>query len=182
MDSEQAPPGTSGPPIRRLLLVARARPGASLVVVVCVAALVYLAVMAFWRGDEREVMAVVRAVAVAVEQGSTEDVLAHVSPYFSEEGVTKRRLERSLRRTFRRRSISRLKISIRQIEVKHARASATVHVSSYHGEGLSARFARSEWWFRLEKIDERWLVREARPVQVNGRRVAGLRAVLLLGY
>jgi hypothetical protein len=151
------------------------------VLIVCVAALAYLAVMAFWQSDKRKVMAVVRAIAVGMEEGSTEDVLAHVSPYFSEEGVSKGRLERSLKRAFRRRNISRLKVSIRQIDVAHARASATVHVVSYHDEGLSARFARSEWWLRLEKIGERWLVREARPVQVNGRRVAGLRAVLVLG-
>jgi hypothetical protein len=182
MGSDQPAPETAGSALERLVLLARSHPGLALGTVVCVAAVAYATATWLWESDRSQVVGVVKSVAAGMESGSPQDVLAHVSPYFSEEGVSKWLLERNLKSSLRRRPISRLNVSIRQVDVGRSDAALTAHVVSYHGRRLSTRFARSEWYVVLEKIEGRWLVRRARPLEVNGHPVAGLRAVLALGY
>ncbi len=168
--------------LARLLAAARARPSVSLAVIACLAAAVLLAWSALHKSDRRKVLATIDAVGEAVVQGDVEKVLAHVSPYFSEEGMYRDQLAETLSRILPGRPVSRASLVVRQLSIGRGTATARVYVESRHGDAFGAEFARTEWQITVEELGNRWLVRHAEPLQLNGRKVAGLRAILALGY
>lgn len=166
----------------RLVRLTRVHPAVSLVALVGAVAVIYVAVGQLWPSDERRITATVTAVTRSLVEGDAEAALEYVSPYFLEEGLDKRGLAMILPRAVGRRPITRASSFMRQLSVGSGRAAAKVYVQSFHGEGLSGEFARSEWIVTLEEINGRWLIRTATPERVNQRSVGGLRAVLALGY
>ena len=174
--------GQPEPPLRRLVSVARAYPAIALAVLVCLAGGIYVGFGLLWPSDRARIVAATRHVCAALERGDADAVLEHVSPYFSEEGVDRRELNEYLHRALRRNAISSVRLSVRQVSVDGPRASARVHVLSTHEAAYGGRLARSEWLLRFERINDRWLIRQATPLQVNARSVAGLRTVMALGY
>ncbi len=164
----------------RLVMLARARPGASLLVLLAAAGLLYVGLAQLWPSDRRRIKTVLDEAVESLAARDLEGVMTHVSPYFSEEGIDRERLRSDLERITRRRPLDRANLAVRHLTIANDEALMDLHVTSFHGGG-GVRFARSEWTVRLEKIDEEWLVRSATPERVNGRRIAGLRAVLSLG-
>ena len=124
----------------------------------------------------------VRNVRDAVVAGDVEEVLEHVSPHFFDEGMDKEHLRDALGRALRHRPVSRASYVIRRLDVSGGLARARIYVQSHHGGGGRGASASTEWSIRLERADQRWLVTQAKPLTVEGHRVAGLRVVLMMAY
>jgi hypothetical protein len=164
------------------VLAARSHPAAAFAVLLCLAGGLYVGARLALPGRRRAVMAVTDQVLDALRAGDAAGALEHVSPYFSEEGLNKRALGGLLGRALARKPISSVRVSVRQVTFAGNRASIRLYAVSTHRGAYGGPTARSEWAITFEQIRGRWLVRAARPLQLNGRRVAGLRAVLAMGY
>ena len=167
--------------VARLVQAARQRPAIALGVVVAVVLGGYAATNALWSSERDVVEEAVQAMLEAAVSGDTRAVLGSISPYFSEGGVTKRTLARHLPRILRKRPITRAGLTVRQAEVTANRAALRIHVTTYGRGARQTKPVGSDWMVRLEYIGGRWLVRSAAPIAVDGKRVAGLWAVLGLG-
>jgi len=165
----------------RLLGVARAHPARSVAVIACLAGAVLLAWSAFHKSDRGKVQAVLEAVGEAIVEGDEGKVMAYVSPYFSEEGMYRDQLAERLARILPGRPVSRISLVVRQLNIGHGTARAMLYVESRHGDPFRGQFARTEWLVTLEELGGRWLVRHVTPLGLNGRKVAGLRAIMALG-
>ncbi|MCK4283982.1 MAG: hypothetical protein KAX44_06665 [Candidatus Brocadiae bacterium] len=166
----------------RVLSLLRARPGLSLGVVACVVVAALAVVSVLYETERDKVLAALVGVRKAVEKGDAQEALAHVSPYFCEEGLYRAQLTRGLERALRSKPVSRASLVVRQLSMAGSAAVVLVHVESHRHRGVGGGMARSEWRVTLEKIEGRWLIRGATPLQVNDRKVAGLRSVLAMGY
>ncbi|MHC4479677.1 MAG: hypothetical protein ACYS1C_01710 [Planctomycetota bacterium] len=182
MGSEQPGSGDAGSKLARLVGVARERPALTLALLICLAAAAYVAATSLVATERGRLLDTIDEITRALEQGDAEGVISHVSPYFSEEGMSRRSLARNVKHILARKPLTRLKVSVRRLDPSAPRAAATVHVVSYLRADYRAHFARSEWRLTFEKIDGSWYVRTASPIHINGRRVAGLRSVLALGF
>ena len=162
----------------RLLTAVRAHPGPSLLAVVLAAGAAFVAASAVRPGRGGRVAGVVEAVARAVRDGDVAAVMTHVSPYFSCGGLDRDSLRDQLAGVLRDRPLARVSVSVREVQTAHGRAGAKVHVSSRDSDRGASRLRRSEWFVILERIDDRWLVREVEPVRIGGYSYASLAAVL----
>lgn len=182
MGSERPASEAPIPARGRLVRLARSHPAVALGALVCTAAALYLLVSTLWQTDSARVAKALDAVLDGLRRGDAEEVLRHVSPYFSEGGLDKDALAQMLSRVLRNRPIVRVNLSVRQLDVDRTKAAATIHVTSYHSGASGRLVAGSDWAVIFEEIDGRWLVRQATPIRVDERNVAGLRAVLALGH
>ena len=175
---------TGGPPafLGRFVLACRARPVVTLVLVGGLTAVCYMCAHVLWPSDAQRVKWAVSGVLDDLKNDDVQGVLAHVSPYFSEEGVDKKTLGAMLSQVLGHHEFLRASLTFQQIQVINGRAALKVHVRSFHRSEFGGGMANSEWVLMLEEINGRWLVREATPLSLNGRGVAGLRAVLSAGY
>lgn len=177
--------GTEGPDAgarrrvgERLVGWARARPAFSMVVVVGLAGIVYLSYGVLWPGDRIRIKSGLGDLLGALQEGDVEAAMSHVSPYFHSEGIDHRMLGRLLRRALGRRELLSATLSVRQIEMTAGWAHVQVYVRSSHQAPYGRGFTGSDWFLRLEKIGDRWYVREAHPVSVEGHSAVGLREIL----
>jgi len=182
MQGTGAGPDTPARLLGRLQGAARAHPALSVAVIACLAGAVLLAWSAFHKSDRGKVQAVLEAIGEAMVEGDEEKVMAHVSPYFSEEGMYRDQLAERLARILPGRPVSRISLVVRQLNIGHGTATAMVYVESRHGDPFRGQFARTEWLVTVEELGDRWLVRHVTPLELNGRKVAGLRAIMALGY
>ena len=136
----------------------------------------------FYKTERDRALDAIAEVQEAVERGDARRALAHVSPYFSEEGLYYDQLAIGLERALRSKPVWRASLVVRQLSIAGPTAVALVYVESHHAGGVGGRLARSEWRVALEKVEGRWLIRRATPLYVNERKVAGLRSVLAMGY
>ena len=176
-------PSARGRALRqRLVGLARAHPGLTLALLLGATVLGYLLVQSQWPGERRRIMAVLKAVATAVEAGDSTAVLAHVSPHFVEEGMDKAKLADVVARVLKKRPVARLSLSVRQLDLERSRAAALVSVISSQRDMYGTGIGRSEWTVLLERTKGVWHIRRATPELVNDYPVAGLRSVLALAY
>jgi hypothetical protein len=166
----------------RFVAACRARPAVTLILIGGVTAVGYLCVHLLWPSDAQRAKRAVSAALDALTDGDVARVMSHVSPYFSAEGVDKDALSGMLERSLTRHDFLRASLTFQQIQVINGRAALKVHVRSFHRSELGGGMVNSEWVIILEELGGQWLVREATPVSVNGRRIAGLRGVLYAGY
>jgi hypothetical protein len=166
----------------RFVAACRARPGVTLILIGGVTAVGYLCLHLLWPSDAQRAKRAVSAALDALTDGDVARVMSHVSPYFSEEGVDKDMLGAMLEQSLTRHEFLRANLSFQQIQVINGKAALKVHVRSFHRSELGGGMVNSEWVIHLEELGGRWLIREATPVGVNGRRIAGLRAVLSARY
>ena len=169
-------PGALG----RAVAFLRTKPTLALLLIAGVALLVFLGLSALFRTEAGEAWATVEAVRAAVERGDAAGVMEHVSPFFNEEGLVKDQLGRALKGALRRPPFVRVRAVRRRLDVRAGTAGVWVAVQARRWAGPRGE-SRSEWRVELERIDDRWLVRQATPVEVNGRRIGGLR-ILVSGY
>jgi hypothetical protein len=175
--------GARGRALRQHLVgLARAHPGLTLALLLGATVLGYLLVQSLWPGERRRVMAVLDAVATAVEAGDSTAVLAHVSPHFVEEGMDRAKLADIVARVLKKRPVTHLSLSVRQLDVERDKAAALVSVISSQRDMYAADVGRSEWLVLLERMKGVWYIRRATPELVNDYPVAGLRSVLALAY
>jgi len=168
--------GKSDGALARALRAARAHPGLSLAAVVAIAlGLLYLPSL-LGRSAGNAVKDVIRAVRDGVVEGDVDAVMAHVSPYFFEDGLTYDDLRHALALTLSRRPVSRAVLPVIQGDVRGNAARLRVVVESSHYRG---GVERSEWTVDMQEIDGEWLIRRISPVMVGGRMSAGLRSLLI---
>lgn len=178
----RAPQGSSGEPLRRLLLAARAHPRITVAAVVALGAALWLGARFVFPSEEQMIARALRGVQSAVVEGDAEKVMQHVSPYFSEQGINAAMLERRLRVALEGRPVSSARFVFREHEVFGRMAEARIVVFSTHKTPYRTAQANSEWLVELQKAEDRWLVRGAEPLRVEGRRAGGLGAVLWMAY
>jgi hypothetical protein len=166
----------------RFVLGCRARPVATLVLIGGLAAVAYLSTHLFWPSDAQRAKWAVSGLLSALKREDVPAVLERVSPYFSEEGLDKTAVGEMLGHVLGRQDFLRANVTFQQIQVLQGRAAMKLYVRSFHRGDFGAGMVNSEWIVTLEEIRGRWLIRGATPIGVNGRRVAGLRAVLAAGY
>jgi len=182
MQQTASNPGARRGPLGRLVAGARAHPAVSVAAVACLAGAVMVAWSAFHESDRDRIGTVLGTITEGIVKGDEGKVMAHVSPFFSEEGIYREQLREGLTRILRHRPLSRISPLVRQLNVEHGTATAIVYVESRQGDAFRGTFARTEWLITLEELGGRWLVRHATPLRLDGRRVAGLRAIMALGY
>ena len=162
----------------RLLAAIRAHPALSLLAVVLVAGAAFVATSAMGPGPRGQVAGVAGAIARALRDGDATAVMTHVSPYFSCDGIDRDSLGEQLARALRDRPLARVSVSVREVQIAHGRAGAKVLASSRDSASGPTGVRRSEWFVILERIDDRWLVREIEPIRIGGHSYATLAAVL----
>lgn len=168
--------------MRRLVLAARAHPRITVAVVVALGAALWLGSRFVFPGERQLIVRSLRALQSDLAAGDVGQVMQHVSPYFAAQGMDREELERRLRVALRGRPISSARFVFREHEVFGRMAEARIMVFSSHKTPYRTFQANSEWLVELQKSDDRWLVRGAEPLRVEGRRVGGLSAVLSLAY
>jgi hypothetical protein len=140
-----------------------------------------VALGAYWlagRGTRGELSAALTAVARGLEAGDIDAVMDRVSPYFYDSGVSRRRLREALEPILAPATFSGVTVVLRRWRVQDSRAFVSLSVTS---TVPSLGSSRSEWRASLERLEGVWLVREARPVTVNGRSAPELMGLLLVG-
>jgi hypothetical protein len=178
MGTEEPRAASQGSIPQRLVAWARARPGFSLFVIAAASAIVYLSYNVFWPGDRIRIKAALSEVLDGLQDADADAIIDRFSPYFSQDGMDKQRLSRSLRRVLHQRTVSNATLSIRQVHIAAHWAHVQVHVRSSHEGPYGAAFTGSDWLIIMEELNGRWLIRQARPVAVQGHRTVGLRELL----
>jgi len=162
----------------RFLAAVRAHPALSLLAVALAAGAAFVAASAVGPGPRGQVAGVVEAIAGALRDGDVTAVMTHVSPYFSCDGIDRDSLRKQLASALRDRPLARVSVSVREVQIAHGRAGVKVHASSRGSVRAPTGLRRSEWFVILERIDDRWLVREIEPIRIGGHSYATLAAVL----
>jgi hypothetical protein len=173
-------PGREGPRSfrGRIVFLARLHPGIALAILVSVAAIFYLALGPLWTGDRGKATKALDAVVKGLVDANTDEVMACVSPYFAADGLDKRELGEALKRILKPGLITHASLYVPRFDVEGGRATATVEVRSSQRSGLGAGSIRSEWLVMFERIDGRWLIRAAVPLQVARQDTTTLRTLL----
>lgn len=178
MHNEESNQDAPGGAVARLVSVLRGHPTVFLAVLACVTIVVLMVTAAFPQTQRRRVVGALHGIRKGVVKGDAAAVLACVSPYFSEEGMHKEQLGKRLVRVLEPQPLCRVTLVVRQVNVGVGTAAAIVHVESHRAPAFGGRVSRSIWRVSLERINGRWLVRGATPLEVNGRRIPGLRSIL----
>lgn len=163
-----------------MVLLVRAHPRLSLVVIICACGAAWAAFSFLLPTDTRKIKDTIAALVDGLIEGDTQKVLEQVSPYFAEQGLDRARLGRTLQVALQKRPVTRAVFVVREIEIQSIMAQARIQVLSTHKSARRSGRARSEWIVELERMDGRWLVRGAEPLEVNNLRVGGLRAVIAM--
>lgn len=156
------------------VLLARAYPGRTLLLLLVVGVGLYVLVTHLFPSETRKVRVAIDQVRSAIVQGDADKVLDRVSPYFFEEGVDKQALARYLKRVLADRPVRQLNIIPLQLQFQDDTATVDISVRSVQGRDR----VPTDWTLVLEKLDGRWLLRRATPTQISGYPAMGLRALL----
>jgi len=162
----------------RIVVLARSHPGISLVILIAVAVLLYLALGRLWTGERGKATQTLDAAVKGLVDANADEVMACVSPYFSADGFDKQTLGEALGRVLRPGLIAQASLYVPQFNVEDGRATATVEVRSSHEGRRGAGSIHSEWRVVFERSGGRWVIRAVAPLRIARQDAISLRTLL----
>ena len=157
----------------QVLMLARAYPGRTLLVLVVVGIGIWLLAVNLIPSETGNVRATIDQIRDGLVAADVDKVMANVSPYFYQEGIDKAALDKWLRAVLAGKPVDRIYLIVRDVKIQGTTADVDLSVRSFQ----RVRYGNTDWAVSLEKLDGRWLVREAAPTAVNGYRVQGFRVL-----
>lgn len=157
----------------QVVMLARAYPVRTLLVLVVVGIGLWLLAARLIPSETRDVRATLEQVRDGLVAGDVDKVMAHVSPYFYQEGIDRDGLDKWLRTVLAHQPVDRVYLILREVQIHGTTADVDLSVRSFQRE----RYGNTDWAVTLEKLGGRWLVRRAVPTEVNGYKVQGFRVL-----